>query len=432
MSSQRLTKLDLLDEKSEQTNEFLSNNPGWIIRWGVPSMALIMVALTVLSFVVKYPDKITASIIITTRTPPVSIIAQANGRLSLLVHENESVAVGTVLAIINNSTRLRDLRLVQRQLAAFRLDANPLPPLLVPDTLMLGELQPYYTDFALKYGAYRTFMQLDPLTQEIRYTRAQIQEREQLLHLQEQRGVLLAQEIGITQLDYDRNALLFKQRVIAATSIEAKKRELLQSKGAYQAVKLAIEEINIQITTLRKALSDYRLQYEEKKQGQARTVLEAYKEMASRVAAWQQRYLLITPCAGRVAFFKYWSNNQFVASGSDVFTIVPEGEQEIIGRMTMPALNSAKVRIGQRVIIRLNDYQQSEFGTLTGRVTRISAVPKDQHYAIEVALPQQLTSSYHRHLQFRPEMQGTGDIVTEDLRLIERIYYRFRPVLTQL
>ncbi|MEM9548782.1 MAG: HlyD family secretion protein, partial [Bacteroidota bacterium] len=40
-----------------------------------------------------------------------------------------------------------------------------------------------------------------------------------------------------------------------------------------------------------------------------------------------------------------------------------------------------------------------------------------------------LITSYKQEIEFRQEMSGTAEIITEDLRLIERFFYQFRTVL---
>ncbi len=45
-----------------------------------------------------------------------------------------------------------------------------------------------------------------------------------------------------------------------------------------------------------------------------------------------------------------------------------------------------------------------------------------------VSLPQGLQTSYHKKIAFRQEMSGTADIITNDLRLTERILYQFRDI----
>ena len=50
-------------------------------------------------------------------------------------------------------------------------------------------------------------------------------------------------------------------------------------------------------------------------------------------------------------------------------------------------------------------------------------------YFVDVELPQKLITSYNKEIDFKQEMQGSAEIITEDLRLIERFFYQFREVL---
>lgn len=47
---------------------------------------------------------------------------------------------------------------------------------------------------------------------------------------------------------------------------------------------------------------------------------------------------------------------------------------------------------------------------------------------MEVELPNGLKTSYNKELVFDKEMRGSAEIVTEDLRLIERVFYQFREL----
>jgi hypothetical protein len=47
---------------------------------------------------------------------------------------------------------------------------------------------------------------------------------------------------------------------------------------------------------------------------------------------------------------------------------------------------------------------------------------------IDVILPNGLETSYKKEILFQQEMSGTADIITEDLRLIERLLYQFRDM----
>ena len=113
-----------------------------------------------------------------------------------------------------------------------------------------------------------------------------------------------------------------------------------------------------------------------------------------------------------------------MAANEPVFTIVPnEGTDKIIGRAALPAQGSGKVRDSLAVNISLDGYPDEEFGILKARVKSISPVPQeDQTYLVEVELPDTLVTTYNKLIPFQQEMLGQANIVTEDRRILERIF----------
>ncbi len=130
---------------------------------------------------------------------------------------------------------------------------------------------------------------------------------------------------------------------------------------------------------------------------------------------------------GTVTFLQIWTENQNIEVGATVFAIIPSDKSNFIGKVKAPALNSGKIKIGQDVAIRLANYPDTEFGILKGKVKTISLTPdKDNNLLIAVLLPNGLETSYKKQITFQQEMTGNADIITEDLRLIERLLYQFR------
>ena len=75
------------------------------------------------------------------------------------------------------------------------------------------------------------------------------------------------------------------------------------------------------------------------------------------------------------------------------------------------------------------NYPDREFGVLKGKVKSISLTPdQDGNLLLDISLPKGLTTSYKKEIQFQQEMSGNADIITEDLRLIERLLYQFRSI----
>ena len=113
-----------------------------------------------------------------------------------------------------------------------------------------------------------------------------------------------------------------------------------------------------------------------------------------------------------------------------VFIILPAETSSFIAKLKTPSQNLGKVRIGQTVNIKLLNYPDYEFGVLKGKVNHISEISnKDGFYTIDVSLPKKLITSYNKEIEFKQEMRGTAEIVTEDLRLIQRFFYQFNKII---
>lgn len=70
-----------------------------------------------------------------------------------------------------------------------------------------------------------------------------------------------------------------------------------------------------------------------------------------------------------------------------------------------------------------------EFGYVRGRVHSVSPVPtEDDMYVVNVELPDGLLTNYEKVLPLTRELKGVAEIVTEDLRLIERILAPLRKL----
>jgi len=70
-----------------------------------------------------------------------------------------------------------------------------------------------------------------------------------------------------------------------------------------------------------------------------------------------------------------------------------------------------------------------EFGHLEGEVAKLTEIPCKNSYQVEIELNNGMTSSYNKSLIFTPEMIGTAEIITVDLRIMQRIFNQFNKLL---
>jgi len=141
--------------------------------------------------------------------------------------------------------------------------------------------------------------------------------------------------------------------------------------------------------------------------------------------------MLISPVSGIVTFTKFWSENQIVNKDEPVLSIVPLETGDYVGRINLKMSRSGKVKPGQEVNIKLSGYPYMEYGMVKGVVKSKSLVTSEDSYIIELILPSGLTTLYGKKLDFTQNMQGTAEIITEDLRLLQKIINPFRYLLSR-
>ena len=159
-------------------------------------------------------------------------------------------------------------------------------------------------------------------------------------------------------------------------------------------------------------------------------VIQSLNHLKKAIGDWEYNYVLKSRIKGRVSFLNHWHTNQTISRGDLVFTVIPSGNLAFMAKLKTLIQNSGKIKVGQSVHIKLENYPDTEFGVLNGKVKNISLIPdREGWYLIDVELPQKLVTSYHKEIDFKPEMRGTAEIITEDIRLIQRFFYRFKEVL---
>ena len=142
-------------------------------------------------------------------------------------------------------------------------------------------------------------------------------------------------------------------------------------------------------------------------------------------------YVLKTPVDGTVDISKYWNVNQNITAGETVFTIISEVSKQLVGRAALPIAGSGKVKTGQAVNIRFLNFPDTEYGIVRGVVSNISVVPSGDSYTLEVTFSNGLMTSYGKELPFYHEMHATAEIITEDLRLLERLLMPLKKVFSE-
>lgn len=418
-----------IELRSEDVQEILTRVPHWMIRWGNVVILSIILILFSVSWMLKYPDLISTQITITTAIPPEKLVAKTSGKIqAILVTDRTNVTKNTPLAVIENSANYKDVFVLKSIVDT--IDVNKLKfPFEKLASVQLGEIESSYAIFQKESIADDLNSKLQPYKVEgVAQSYEAIQLKERLSLLESQKSINQS-ELELQKKDLERYEGLYKKGIIATQEIEKQRLVYLQSQKNYKNVLNTISTLKSSLNELNRTSKTTQINESKENINLERNVVQAFYQLKKVIKDWELNYVLRSSINGKVTFLQIWTENQNIEVGSTVFAIIPSDKSNFIGKVKAPALNSGKIKIGQDVTIRLANYPDTEFGILKGKVTAISLTPdKDNNLLIDVSLPNGLETSYKKQITFQQEMTGNADIITEDLRLIERLLYQFRGV----
>lgn len=421
-----------IELRSEEVQEILTRIPNWIIRFGSFVILMLLFVVFFVSWLIKYPDVITSPIVITTNFPPEKLIAKTSGKIEIiLIQDKQHVKQNTPLAVIENAANYNDVFLLQRIVDTIDIEKQ-LFPFEQFNNLRLGAIEQSFALFQKEYIANSLNEKLQPFKVETiaqSFEQKQLQERLQLLLSQKS---INESELQIQKSDLNRYEGLYKKGVIATQEMEKQRLIYLQSQKNYQNLLSSISQLKSSINELSRSSKTTKINESKEIVVLERNVIQSFYQLKKAIKDWDLQYVFRSSINGKVSFMQIWSVNQVINSGDNMFAIIPSNENGYIGKVKAVAQNSGKIKIGQDVNIRLANYPDRQFGVLKGKVKSISLTPdKEGNLLLDISLPKGLTTSYKKEIQFQQEMSGNADVITEDLRLIERLLYQFRSILKQ-
>jgi multidrug resistance efflux pump len=426
---------DTFELRSEEVQDILTKVPHWMIRWGTVVIFAIIFMLFFVSWFIKYPDVVNTEIVITTNIPPEKIVSKSSGRIeAILVKDKSEISKNTTLAIIENTANYKDVFLLKSIIDAYNVnDTNKPFPFEKLKNTQLGEIESAYAVFQKDYQAQELNDNLQPFQNENRAQHSEkIQIKERLDILQQQK-VINESELQLQKNEIARFETLFEKGIVSTQEMETKKLSFLQAQKNYKSLLSSISQLKSSLIDNTKLSQNSQISGTKEEVNLGRNMAQSFYQLKKVIKDWEMAYTLKSSVSGVVTFLQVWTENQTINAGDNVFSIIPDSKNGFIGKVKAPALNSGKIKVGQKVNIRLANFPDREFGVLKGKIQNISLVPdKDGNLLLDVALPNGLQTSYKKQIIFQQEMKGSAEIVTEDLRLIERILYQFKSIFEQV
>jgi adhesin transport system membrane fusion protein len=276
------------------------------------------------------------------------------------------------------------------------------------------------------YAALRAELagQLAVLDQRLRQREQELRSAESTMGTAERTGGFIEDEIAVVEP-------LVKDNIAPATRLLELQRQLEQARGERDRAMVGSEQARSGMAELETEIANARANYRLRALDELNTVVGEQSELREALPSLQERVsrtVIRAPMEGIVNQINFRTPGGFVNTGDVILEIVPTGEALIVETKIMPK-DISHIRLDDAVRIRLSAYDSAKYGSVDGRVIRISpdAVLDDQkngasHYLVDVAIEGDLTLDNGENVTFIPGMTATVDVLSGKRTVLEYLW----------
>ena len=236
----------------------------------------------------------------------------------------------------------------------------------------------------------------------------------------------------------ERDSILASKKVVSKSELEQTQNSLLTQAEAEASLRSSHLMKQAEIKTSQIEIARSHIEEDEQLEAAYIDMMAKRNLLQTELRLWEEKYVIKAPTNGKLDYLGFWRENLMVKEGVELFTILPQ-HGEIMGEAYIPAIGAGKVKVGQLVNIKLNDYPYDEFGLLCGKVVSISPLMNKvqmnnavvETYLVRIAFPQGVTTNFDHKLSLNFESKGTAEIVTKPKRLIERLFDNLKAKSTK-
>jgi adhesin transport system membrane fusion protein len=352
------------------------------------------------------------------------MVQAAEGGVILRRHvaENTMVAEGAVLFEIDPVDAASELNRVAQRLAA--LDMRELrlraeidgAALDLPEPLAVRAPIVALTEQSL-FAARRAALagQLAVLDQRLQQRQQDLQAAENLGATAGRLAALLEEEIAVMEP-------LVRDNIAPATRLLELRRQREQARGDSDRAQVAIAQAEAGIIEMQTEIANARAGFSLRAMEELNGVVTEQGELREAMPRLEERVsrtVIRAPMEGIISRLNFHTPGGVVNTGDVMVELVPTGEALIVAAQIMPQ-DISRIRLDDDVRIRLSAYDSTRYGTVDGRVIRISAdavvdpsSPGVSHYLVDVAMEGDLIlPETGQSVSFLPGMTATVDVLS--------------------
>jgi len=344
------------------------------------------------------------------------------------------VKAGDIIAVLENPAITTHVLELKERITSFILTDSCICQTVFPEKPELGNIQNAYAAFIKCLTDYRNFLSINLYAQKEQATCKELQEYQKYIRHLNKQAELDKEQVQIASVTHSREKKLFDKGLISKADYEEAQQTYLNRRQGREQLMTSLSSARIQEAQLQQSIVEIRMERNREANTISTSLKSALNDLLVSISDWELGYLFISPAGGILSYNNIWQKNQNVNAGDKVFSIVASAPGDIIGKIKLPVSGSGKVSPGQRVNISVTGYPYMEFGFLTGEVQSVSLLAsEDNMYTVTVGLPQNLYTSYGKQLDFKGELSGTAEVMTDErsvtARLLSPLRYLWKKYL---
>lgn len=419
-----------MPNRSEEVQDIIDRMPTRWCAWVVLIVSILMSMLIGLSFLISYPDTVDGEVSITGANAPLRLVSRSNGRLHLLIEPYQTICQNATIAYIESGANYSDVQILKAYLESSQ---KPLHK-----NLKLGELGGSYNSYLIAVTHWNRLMKSDRYKTMRKSIEAQIGSNKDIVQQLSNSLGFKEKVLNNLQKEMERDSILASKKVVSKSELEQTQNYLLTQAEAEASLRSSRLIKQAEIKTSQIEIARSHIEEDEQLEAAYIDMMAKRNLLQTELRLWEDKYVIKAPTNGKLDYLGFWRENLMVKEGVELFTILPQ-HGEIMGEAYIPALGAGKVKVGQSVNVKLNDYPYHEFGLLCGKVVSISPLTNKiqvknaivEMYLVRIVFPQGATTNFDYKLSLNFESKGTAEIITKPKRLIERLFDNLKAKSTK-
>ena len=228
-----------------------------------------------------------------------------------------------------------------------------------------------------------------------------------------------------------------RDNIAPTTRLLELQRQFEQARGESERAAVSIAQARSGIAEIEAEIDIARANFQLRAMEELNTVVAEKSELEESLPRLEERVsrtLIRAPMDGIINQLNFRTPGGFVNTGDVILEMVPTGEALIVEAKIMPQ-DISRIRLDDSVRIRMSAYDSARYGSVDGRVIRISpdAVVDDQnggmsHYLVHVAIEGELVLDTGEVVTFIPGMTATVDVLSGTRTVLEYFWQHLAKI----